>query len=435
MPGTCWMPTAAALMALTTGAAAAGGSGVHAQLQQMAAASPQPDSAPPGVHDPSARYLFYDILEHEQLNKQRKGMMYAYTVAQSLGRQLVLHRLRVRKIEGQPQGSRPVYTHEFYPWRQFFNMSYMQGGVPVHEADQLLHALVSGAPGSDGAEFGFAFDTVLYANKLLEGVDRQNPRMEDSACPSPGQSGTSPFQWSKYDNSDAPWVGQLYDIAGLRARTVRCVDIFGSLLNALKPYESQTSIVLLNVHFQLGFAYGENSRNTNRLYWGVRDHLVFKRSLWSRAQRFVDDTFGAEPKFLAVHWRRGDFVFSRKKDVVKGPADAAPRIKSLMKEHGLTHVFLATGPDTTSADLLGLESALGLGEGVVIRYTPPKNKRTGKPTKMSPPTLAIIDQMLCVLGDVFLGTKTSLFSATIMEEREMLGQPYASTANLFGDGK
>ena len=106
-----------------------------------------------------------------------------------------------------------------------------------------------------------------------------------------------------------------------------------------------------------------------------------------------------------------------------------------MKEHGLTHVFLATGPDTTSADLLGLESALGLGEGVVIRYTPPKNKRTGKPTKMSPPTLAIIDQMLCVLGDVFLGTKTSLFSATIMEEREMLGQPYASTANLFGDGK
>ena len=29
--------------------------------------------------------------------------------------------------------------------------------------------------------------------------------------------------------------------------------------------------------------------------------------------------------------------------------------------------------------------------------------------------------------------QTSLFSATIMEERELLGQPYETTKNEFGD--
>ena len=35
------------------------------------------------------KFLFYDILEHEQFNKQRKGMMYAYNLAQALDRTLV----------------------------------------------------------------------------------------------------------------------------------------------------------------------------------------------------------------------------------------------------------------------------------------------------------------------------------------------------------
>lgn len=113
--------------------------------------------------NPDARYLFYDILEHEQLNKQRKGFMYALKIAQSLRRELVLHRLRVRKYGGggsQQQGKAPSFTHTFFPWRKFFNMSRLTDGLPrVHEFDVLLHALGG----------GFAFDHVLYMNSLLEG--------------------------------------------------------------------------------------------------------------------------------------------------------------------------------------------------------------------------------------------------------------------------
>ena len=83
---------------------------------------------------PDPRFLFYDILEHEQFNKQRKGFMYALTVARSLGRELVLHRLRVRKYDGARSRAQGVYSHGFFSWRRFFNMSQLATGEPsIHE--------------------------------------------------------------------------------------------------------------------------------------------------------------------------------------------------------------------------------------------------------------------------------------------------------------
>ncbi len=124
---------------------------------------------------PDARYLFYDILEHEQLNKQRKGFMYALKIAQSLGRELVLHRLRVRKYDTGAQqkmshwkGRPPPFTHIFLPWRKYFNMSRLAEGLPpVHEFDVLMHALGAGGAGASSGDF--VFEHVLYMNSLLEG--------------------------------------------------------------------------------------------------------------------------------------------------------------------------------------------------------------------------------------------------------------------------
>ena len=157
-----------ALLLLRHGSAATnGGGGLTASLADAVAEAAMP--AP--MLQPEARYLFYDILEHEQLNKQRKGFMYALKVAHGLGRELVLHRLRVRKYEAGAQqklshwqGRPPQFTHTFYPWRKFFNMSLLSEGIPrAHEFDVLMFEL--GA----GEQDGFTFDHVLYMNKLLEG--------------------------------------------------------------------------------------------------------------------------------------------------------------------------------------------------------------------------------------------------------------------------
>ena len=310
-----------------SGAAAAEG-GLAAQL-----AASVGSAAPPPV-DPEAKYLFYDILEHEQLNKQRKGFMYALTVARALGRDLVLHRLRVRKYEKPDKaqhsldhwkGRPPAFTHAFYPWRKFFNISLLSSGggggargggaaTKTHEFDVLMHshsaaAAAAAAVAGEGAgdidadEAGdhnhndysnhnsvFMFDEVLYINKLLEGR-RDMAGIHDVDCPVQGTFGTSPYQWTNQaitqdadaadaDAADAAtggWVGQMYDFAGFRARSVRCVDIFGSLTHALSqsPYQSARSVVLLNAHFQMGYAYRENTRQIDRHYWPIRCYDCF----------------------------------------------------------------------------------------------------------------------------------------------------------------
>ena len=145
--------------------------GLASQLASAVSNVPSPTLSP------GARYLFYDILEHEQLNKQRKGFMYALKVAQSLDRELVLHRFRVRKYEKGAQqklsqGRSPLFTHTFFPWRKYFNMSRLAAGLPrVHEFDVLMHALGAGGGGNESAIGSgvFSFDHVLYMNSLLEG--------------------------------------------------------------------------------------------------------------------------------------------------------------------------------------------------------------------------------------------------------------------------
>ena len=279
-----------------------------------------------------------------------------------------------------------------------------------------------------GEEEAFAFDQVLFMNKLLEGR-RDMLGVHDSPCPEPGRFGTSPFQWHQ---TDSGWTGQLYEFAGIPAASVRCVDIHGSLVAALRepPFADARSVVLLNANFQMGYGYRENTRQLDRHYWPVRSRMVFKSSLWERAERFAASAFAAsEGRYLAVHWRRGDFVEARRPDVVKTAAEVAPRIKALLKAHELHAVYLATGPDTTARDLRELRAALDLPDGAVVRY----RKGNEGFEKAGVTTLALMDQMLCAMGAVFIGTKTSLFTATIMEERELRGLPFSSTKLEFGD--
>lgn len=99
---------------------------------------------------------------------------------------------------------------------------------------------------------------------------------------------------------------------------------------------------------------------------------------------------------------------------------------------GLEAMYLATGPDTRPTDIEDLRRLLALPDNAIARYR--KSSYLGY-VNSSPTTLALLDQIICSLGTAFIGTKTSLFSATIMEERELLGHPFASTLNEFGDNK
>jgi hypothetical protein len=93
---------------------------------------------------------------------------------------------------------------------------------------------------------------------------------------------------------------------------------------------------------------------------------------------------------------------------------------------------LATGPDTQPSDISALRQLLALPDTAIARY---RKGSYSAYISSSPTTLALVDQIICSLATAFVGTKTSLFTATIMEERELLGHPFASTRNEFGDEK
>jgi hypothetical protein len=96
----------------------------------------------------------------------------------------------------------------------------------------------------------------------------------------------------------------------------------------------------------------------------------------------------------------------------------------------LEALYLATGPDTLPSDIEDLRRLLALPDNAITRYR--KRSYPGY-VKSSPTTLAMLDQIICSLATAFVGTKTSLFSATIMEERELLGHAFSTTLNEFGD--
>eukprot|EP01052_Picozoa_sp_SAG31_P036655 SAG31_NODE_4609_length_3098_cov_2.056019_4_plen_114_part_00 len=87
-----------------------------------------------------------------------------------------------------------------------------------------------------------------------------------------------------------------------------------------------------------------------------------------------------------------------------------------------------SGPDTTSEDLAAFEAAINLPKERVIRHA------KGHPhyQKCSRAVAAVIDQLICAQAAWFIGTKTSLFTATIVEERELAGKSYESSRHLFG---
>ena len=77
-----------------------------------------------------------------------------------------------------------------------------------------------------------------------------------------------------------------------------------------------------------------------------RERIVFNTHLWERCFTFVSAAFGTvSGRYLAVHWRRGDFVAARRPDVVKTAIDIVPRIKSMMSSHEppLEAIYLSTG--------------------------------------------------------------------------------------------
>lgn len=155
-------------------------------------------------------------------------------------------------------------------------------------------------------------------------------------------------------------------------------------------------------------------------------------------------------RVLAVHWRRGDFLSRAgldhvcqdettgvqlldgktgapcvKASVVLTPQQLAIEVRESLALNNASLVFLAS--NAKQDDVAALETEL---RGTpLLRYEPPASP-SGQSVH-SDAQLAVIDTLVCALADAFLGTRRSMFSWNILEER-VLQDRSPMTGRLMG---
>ena len=145
--------------------------------------------------------------------------------------------------------------------------------------------------------------------------------------------------------------------------------------------------------------------------------MVFADELQAEADRFTKEVIG-EP-FIGVHLRRSDFLFSRKDDVASIP-DVIAQIRSAVKSQAVSAVFVSTDARWNDEEF----KALGAAGLKLFRYPHGQGlfPKDGQPLPTAAQGLtegqvAIVDQLLHVRSQYFIGTSGSTFSGQIYKER------------------
>lgn len=150
------------------------------------------------------------------------------------------------------------------------------------------------------------------------------------------------------------------------------------------------------------------------------DELVQRPPMWE-SERLYRKAVGGD--YLAVHFRRGDFVHWRQRSTPTLKSTAT-QIREQLHLLNLTTVYIST--DTTAMELTNLKAYLQRVR--VRRFTP---ESLTQKALIKDGGHAIVDQIICAHARHFIGTFESTFSYRIYEEREILGFPKHTTFNTL----
>lgn len=142
---------------------------------------------------------------------------------------------------------------------------------------------------------------------------------------------------------------------------------------------------------------------------------------WRKNKRQHSSAVGGP--YLAVHLRRGDFLYSRKSTIVN-LYQVARQIKNELYRLNLTTIYLAT--DSSMEEINELENSL---TGFQLVFYKPND--LNELYEFKDGGIAIIDQLVCAHARYFIGTYESTFSFRIQEEREILGFDPRTTFNIL----
>jgi hypothetical protein len=311
------------------------------------------------------QFLLYDVIFHEQVNKQRRALMFFLDLAMSLKRTLVLPRTRLLRRVGR--GSQFAPDAEYVAWGELFNVSALSKLHPVMELEQFVE---------------------------LHGSISLHIKIDHKGCPA----------------SDKP-ASVSFNGLDLPAQESMCA--------AGLQYDKRRLLAPETAHQEsLAFSHSVDQLDMRRAS-ALRAYVRFNDDIYTRASAYVERQFGGE-RFVAVHWRRTDFLRVRvsQPGVLQSADDVVRHVQQLQQLHGIKHVYLATDSDDAHEVVVVREA---LGAARYVPATPP----TGLRARTEHANLEIA---ICAMGAYFLGTKTSSFTLAIVEERAAVFRHEPSTA-------
>ena len=303
----------------------------------------------------STKYLLFDVIPHEQLNKQRRAYMFYLDLARRLQRTLVLPRGRLVKRDAY--GRFLNDEAEYVRWGELFNLTTLNELHPAVELETFLE---------EGNEVSHM---IKIDHKGCEG----------------GGKGTVDFNGL----SGVP-VGKFSCGAGLQYN-------IGVLFSKFKDLPS------------IGFSHSVDQMSPQQAL-PLRRYVRYDKAVYNTASAFVARQFGGKP-FVALHWRRTDFLQVRRTQpgVLQSAEELVRHARILMSKARTDQVYLATDCDDPG-ELGYIEAQLQ-----PIRYLPPPDEEgAGLRSRVETANLEVV---ICAMAERFLGTKTSSFSLAINEER------------------
>ena len=309
-------------------------------------------SSSPAVQE---RFLLYDVIFHEQVNKQRRALMFYLDLAMHTKRTLVLPRTRLlRRLNARSFAP----DAEYVSWGELYNVSALSKLHPIIELEQYLE---------------------------LHGPATLHVKLDHRGCAESGE-GDVPFN-------------------GLQLRASRSICNAGLQYNRARL--TQGDVMGLE---SIAFSDSVDQLALEKALQ-LRPYVRFDEGVYTSAAAFVADQFGASP-FLAIHWRRTDFLQARasQRGVLQSAADVVRHARLVMQKHGLTRVYLATDCDD-ERELSAVRDALS-----------PVWLKAGTParTLRARTEHANLEITICAMAAHFLGTKTSSFTLAITEERSAI---------------
>ena len=150
----------------------------------------------------------------------------------------------------------------------------------------------------------------------------------------------------------------------------------------------------------------EQIKYTDTNFNQLREYLKYNENFHKITFNIINNFETKE--YLAVHWRRTDFLLARRNiiGINKNKEYLVKKCKQILQKYNINHIYLSTDSNNKE-ELNYLYNNLP-----IISINNINNITTINPTDY-----IIIETLICVNSKVFYGTKTSLFSKNIISLR------------------